>query len=262
MICSPLGMNRGGYFGEVIPIDDVLQQISSVAERTGWTRESIPGPEGRSLTVLGRRAESSAPRVYVSAGIHGDEPAGPCAILKLLEEERLPSGVDYHLLPCLNPVGFLANQRGNPQGIDLNRDFRHPLSPEVRSHVRWLEGQPPYDLTLCLHEDWEARGFYLYELNPDQRVSRAAGIIRAVETVCPIDPSPVIEGREASGGIIRPHLDPAMRPQWPEAFYLIQYKTRLSYTLEAPSDYPLPVRVEALTRAVVAASQCVLKDQA
>ncbi len=259
MIGSPLGMNHGGYFGEVIPIDHVLQQIVDEAERTGWTRESIPGPEGRSLLVLERGAESGDPRVYLSAGIHGDEPAGPCAILKLLREERLPSGVDYHLLPCLNPTGFDANRRGNHQGIDLNRDFLHMMSLEVQSHVRWLEAQPAFDLTFCLHEDWEAKGFYLYELNPDHRESHAVGIIRAVEAVCPIDLSPQIEGREARGGIIRPHLDPALRPEWPEAFYLIQYKTRHSYTLEAPSDYPLPVRVEALVRAVVAGCQSLLE---
>ena len=63
----------------------------------------------------------------------------------------------------------------------------------------------------------------------------------------------MIDGRPATGGIIRPELDPAKRPQWPEAFYLLQHKTRLSYTLEAPSDFPLPVRVNALVAAVNAA---------
>jgi hypothetical protein len=74
--------------------------------------------------------------------------------------------------------------------------------------------------------------------------------IAAVAEVCPIDTSPLIEGRPAVNGIIRPHLDPATRPQWPEAFYLLQNKTRLSLTLEAPSDFPLATRVAALVRAV------------
>jgi hypothetical protein len=63
----------------------------------------------------------------------------------------------------------------------------------------------------------------------------------------------VIEGRPASGGIIRPNLDPNTRPQWPEAFWLLQNKTRLSYTLEAPSDFPLGLRVNALVAGVQAA---------
>jgi len=38
---------------------------------------------------------------------------------------------------------------------------------------------------------------------------------------------------------------------WPEAFYIVQNnKTRLSYTLEAPSDFPLDIRANALRRAI------------
>ena len=48
-------------------------------------------------------------------------------------------------------------------------------------------------------------------------------------------------------------IDPALRPDWPEALYLFQRKTRLSYTLEAPSDWPLPIRVNALVAGMRAA---------
>jgi hypothetical protein len=41
-----------------------------------------------------------------------------------------------------------------------------------------------------------------------------------------------------------------LRPQWPEAFWLLTHKTRHSYTLEAPSDFPLETRVNALVTAV------------
>ena len=71
-------------------------------------------------------------------------------------------------------------------------------------------------------------------------------MVKAVAPVCPIDLSPLIEGREARDGIINPNLDPASRPRWPEAFWLIQNKTRQSCTLEAPSDFSLPLRVNAL----------------
>src|SRR5205823_14892429 len=109
-----------------------------------------------------------------------------------------------------------------------------------------------FDLCLLLHEDWEAHGFYLYEQNPERRPSLAEDMIAAVSKVCPVDQSELIEGRAAKGGIIRPSLDPRSRPQWPEAFYLITNKTRLSYTLEAPSDYPLSTRVKGLVEAVKA----------
>jgi hypothetical protein len=109
-----------------------------------------------------------------------------------------------------------------------------------------------------MHEDWESHGFYLYEQNPDARRSLAEPMIDAVSKVCPIDPNEMIEGRPAKGGIIRPNLDPRLRPQWPEAFYMIMHKTRRSYTLEAPSDYPLSTRVDALVAAVRTAVQSVV----
>jgi protein MpaA len=106
---------------------------------------------------------------------------------------------------------------------------------------------------LCLHEDWESHGFYLYELNPDDQPSLAGAMVEAVSKVCPIDPSEIIEGRPAEKGIIRPSIDPRSRPQWPEAFFLLSRQSRLSYTLEAPSDFPLPARTAALVAGVHAA---------
>ena len=163
---------------------------------------------------------------------------------------RWPDVADLWLCPCLNPTGFPLNRRENADGVDLNRDYRHLQSPEIRAHVAWLEKQPSFEFTLCLHEDWESHGFYIYEVNPDHEPSFGEKMIEVVSEVCPIDYSPVIEDRPAQGGIIRPDLDPAKRPLWPEAFYLTMHKTRHSYTLEAPSDFPLPVRVAALVTAV------------
>jgi len=189
-------------------------------------------------------------KLYLSTGIHGDEPAGPLAVRQLLQEDRWPDHADIWLCPCLNPTGFPLNRRENKDNVDLNRDYRHLQTAEVCAHVTWLEKQPDFDLTVCVHEDWESHGFYLYELNPDHQSSFSERMISEVAKVCPIDLSEVIEDRPAKNGIISPDIDPTKRPQWPEAFYLIMNKTRHSYTLEAPSDFPLPVRVSALVAAV------------
>jgi hypothetical protein len=150
----------------------------------------------------------------------------------------------------LNPAGFPLNRRENAQGFDLNRQYLHLEAAEARAHVEWLQRQPDFALALCLHEDWESNGFYLYELNPDGRPSHAEEIIRRVSAVCPIDRSEMIEERPAREGIIRPNTDVRSRPHWPEAFWLLTHKTRHSYTLEAPSDFSLATRVAALVTAV------------
>ena len=253
-----LGINHGGYHGETIDIRAVLRDIKAAALPHGWTSEVFHKAGDLELFALYRAPISngspqSAIPIYISAGIHGDEPAGPLAALELVRENRWPDNLELFLLPCLNPVGFTLNRRENATGKDLNRDYRHRESGEVTAHIRWLEQQPRFDLTLCLHEDWESHGFYVYELNPDHRAPLGEKLVQAVTRVCPIDLSPVIEGREANGGVIRPSLDPAGRPQWPEAFWLLQNKTRQSCTLEAPSDFPLATRVDALVTAVNAA---------
>ena len=246
------------YHGEIIDIRAVLREIESSARPRGWHSELFHEADGFKFTALRRAAVSirnlqSTIRIYISAGIHGDEPAGPIAALKLVQENPWPENAEIFLLPCLNPAGFTLNRRENSGGIDLNRDYRNPQTAEVRAHIAWLERQPRFDLYLCLHEDWESRGFYLYEQNPDNQPSRAENIIAAVRKICPIDESEIIEGRAARGGIIRPNIRPQERPDWPEAFYLISNKSRLGYTLEAPSDFPLQMRMDALVAAVAAA---------
>lgn len=251
-----LGKNHGGYHGETIDIRAVLREIETAARERQWGSERFHEQGGIQLQSLHRPPPSAAApvrRIYISAGIHGDEPAGPLAALKLLQENHWPADAEIFLVPCLNPVGFTLNRRENAAGQDLNRDYRQLQSAEVRAHRAWLERQPAFDLYLCLHEDWESSGFYLYEQNPDQQPSRAGKIIAAVRNVCPIDRAEVIEGRAAKDGIIRPAVIPLERPDWPEAFYLIMEKSRLGYTLEAPSDFPLVTRVNALVAGVNAA---------
>ena len=253
-----LGKNNGRYFGETIDIRAVLGEIEDAAKQHGWTSEIFHTSETFNWIALHRAPVSiknpqSPIRIYISTGIHGDEPAGPLAALKLLQENRWPANAEIFLLPCLNPIGFTRNTRENAGGLDLNRDYRHSKAPETLAHIAWLKRQPKFDLYLCLHEDWESHGFYLYEQNPDGKISLAEKMIEAVKKVCPIDLNEMIEGREAQGGIIRPNIQPGERPQWPEAVWLIVQKSRQGYTLEAPSDFELSVRVQSLVKGVNAA---------
>ncbi|MBI5802394.1 MAG: M14 family metallocarboxypeptidase [Verrucomicrobia bacterium] len=245
-----LGKNHGGYHGERIDIHHVCRGAVHAARQHGWQVETIPFDGGGELLTFQRHTPGARRNVYISSGIHGDEPAGPLAMQRLLVENLWPADTNLLLCPCLNPTGFPLNRRENLQGKDLNRDYKHFETAEARAHIGWLQSLPGFDLALCLHEDWEANGFYLYELNPDAAPSLAQRMVDAVARECPIDLAEVIEGRPACGGVIHPSHDPESRPQWPEAFWLLQHKTRLSYTLEAASDFPLTARVNALVAAV------------
>ena len=251
-----LGKNLGGYHGETIDIRAVLRETEIAAEKAGWRSEIFHEAGEFKWLALHRKPEfcrKPEARIYISAGIHGDEPAGPRAALRLLQENNWPDAAEIFLLPCLNPIGFTLNTRENSERTDLNRDYLNSKAQETLAHIAWLGRQLKFDLYLCLHEDWESHGFYLYEQNPDDKPSSADKIIAAVQKVCPIDWSENIEGRPAKNGIIRPILNAQERPDWPEALYLISHKSRQGYTLEAPSDFPLASRVDALVAAVKAA---------
>jgi len=264
-----LGKNINGYFGENIDLATVLGDCVEVARAHHWSAEEIATPQKRNLLALSSDSGIDSEKtqrpdrpfhIYISAGIHGDEPAGPLAVRQLLQENRWPANANFWICPCLNPSGFELHQRENAEGLDLNRQYLEPFAEETKAHMSWLMRQPSFDLCICLHEDWESQGFYLYELNPDARPSLASAMLEKVAGVCPIDESEVIEGRDAQSGLIRPSVDPASRPQWPEAFFLLKYKSRLSYTLEAPSDFSLSIRVSALVEAVKAAIETLTKS--
>jgi len=231
-----------------------VDRFATAATARGFRVERFGESAGVPLLALSRRTRGVRPRIYFSAGIHGDEPAPPLALLSALEHGLFDERATWFLCPLLNPAGFLARTRENAEGLDLNRDFKALRSAEIRAHVRWLQHQPNFDFSLCLHEDWEAAGFYVYELNAAGAPSFARPMIEAVTEICPMETATVIDGRDvAEPGIVRPLADPLLRETWPESIYLQANHSRLSYTIETPSSLPLTQRIAALERAIATA---------
>lgn len=231
-----------------------LEDFQAAAATAGGRIEQFGAVEGFPLLAWTKRTAGPRPRIYLSAGLHGDEPAPPLALLSLLREGFFDHRANWFICPVLNPVGLQRGTRENGDARDLNRDYQDCHSIEVQAHVAWLQRQPFFELTLCLHEDWESQGFYLYELNPRQRPTLANIITETVAQLMPIESAEIIDGRPiAEPGIIRPVSDPTLRTNWPEAIYLRQAHTTLSYTLETPSALPLEPRIAAQKAAITAA---------
>ena len=96
---QPLGKNDGGYFGETIRISDVLERTLAAAEQNGWSVELFPGAGELPLYGMRRLAKRERLSVYISTGIHGDEPGGPVALAEMLEANAWPSDVSLYLCP-------------------------------------------------------------------------------------------------------------------------------------------------------------------
>jgi len=226
-------------------------RLEAAARVQGFRVEHYGRIEKTPLLALTKRTSGPRPRIYISAGIHGDEPAPPLALAELLESGLFDARAVWFLCPLLNPAGFTCHTRENADRLDLNRDYKALRSVEIQAHARWLQRQPNFDVTLGLHEDYDARGFYVYELNPGGRRSHARAMIDSVADICPIETAMVIDGHSvAEPGIIRPIADPLLRDPWPESIYLRAHHTQLAYTIETPSSLPLRQRINALSRAI------------
>jgi murein peptide amidase A len=249
------------YLGRTIVAEPLLDDLRRAAKSSGFSVTTLAEIEGLPLMAFERRGEPGGASVYLSAGIHGDEPGGPLAVLELLGND-LAREITWTICPLLNPVGFRLGTRANGAGVDLNRDYLNLTQAETRAHVEWLRGQDDFDLALFLHEDWEASGFYLYELNPTvDHFSLARPMIEAAEPFCPIEHAPKIDDHDASNGVIIPQQRDLRRRDWPEALYIFTHHNKLSYTLEAPSSFGLHTRVEALREAVRAAADAIAQRE-
>ncbi|RPJ33038.1 MAG: succinylglutamate desuccinylase [Verrucomicrobiaceae bacterium] len=229
---------------------DTLPAFGRAAEQAGFAGTVLVETAAGPMMAWERRGEG--PRIYLSAGIHGDEPAGPLALLALMQEGFFTDGIDWVICPALNPEGLASGSRGNAAGVDLNRDYRLLRSREASTHAGWLAAGAVPDLFLSLHEDWETSGFYLYEINlGEDSPPRARGIIAAARPWFPPERGPDIDGHapREPGWIF--HAAEADVPEgWPEAIYLAKLGCPLSFTFETPSHAALATRVAAQCAAV------------
>ncbi|SDS51176.1 M14 family metallocarboxypeptidase [Opitutus sp. GAS368] len=229
-----------------LPLDpaEFSPRFAAAAKTTGFAAHQYGEINGYPLLAYTKRTPGRHPRVYLSTGMHGDEPAPPWALLRLLEAGFFDTRCTWFLCPLLNPTGFTRRTRENFAGVDLNRDYKSLRATEVQAHVTWLQRQPRFDLVICAHEDWEAQGFYLYELNLGQHPTLAPAMLAAARAHSPIEAAAVIDGREiAEPGILRPVSDPLLRDTWPEALYLAYKHSTLDYTIETASAQPLEQRI-------------------
>ncbi|MBI5393775.1 MAG: M14 family metallocarboxypeptidase [Verrucomicrobia bacterium] len=201
--------------------------------------------------------------IYLSTGIHGGEPAGVTAVKWLLSLPRAPRWMRpfrWTILPCLNPAGCEAGERENPDGLDLNRQFRRDGVPEIAAVKRAVRGRR-FDLCIHLHEDCDGTGFYLYELN---RRGDWMGehIVAAVRSIIPPDRRKLIERRPARDGVIcrRPQI--CRRKLWPEAIWAYAQITDHTLTIETPTSWPLGDRVRAQLKAIEAAARWLAESTA
>jgi Zinc carboxypeptidase len=87
--------------------------------------------------------------VWVAGSVHGNEPSGADADLRLLRElarhcdDPMLRHVVVVVMPVQNPDGHEATTRYNANGFDLNRDWLADTQPETQARLQTLLAMPP-----------------------------------------------------------------------------------------------------------------------
>jgi murein peptide amidase A len=192
-------------------------------------------------------------RALISAGIHGDEPAGIETILFFLENKYYSpylTNWEITLLPCINPHGYEYGIRENHNGKDLNRLFKE-TQPETEVFFAQSVLSTPFELTIELHEDNESSGYYLYQKGINGKDDKIGlDIIDAIKNIMPINLDDEIDGTSADHGVIEKAIDMSKMDWWPMALYGLSNGVERCLTLETASKFDMEIRVDAHLTAI------------
>ena len=100
--------NHGVSAVKAAPLDPaaVAARFIAAAPAAGFRVEPFGATMSGPLIALTRRTPGLRPRIYLSAGIHGDEPAPPLTLLEMLEAGRFDTRANWFICPLLNPNGL------------------------------------------------------------------------------------------------------------------------------------------------------------
>ncbi|MEK7138774.1 MAG: M14 family metallocarboxypeptidase [Patescibacteria group bacterium] len=241
---------------------EVVSRLIKLASDTRF-RFSILGlangcSESLFSVTFGHDASRRSRRVLLSAGIHGEEPAGVYALLAFLERDihRFANDFEFLIFPCINPFGFERNYRFNYRGRDINREFKDDVCC-VESWLVMAELKRrgwSFVCTVDLHEtdpnfvgegftQWDSpHDFYMWEVCPDKHARIGDKVIDVVRRVAPICIWDTIYQDKNSGGVIW-YPEGCVNPVYLEGTTLEGFVSRnytsQAFTLETPCGWPM-----------------------
>ncbi len=208
------------------------------------------GPQGKRKNVL------------LSAGVHGDEPAGVFSLLQFLERDvaRYTDRFRFFVLPCVNPSGFEADSLENHGGNNINRAFKKETPAQEAKLVMdqlamWKE---TFAFTIDMHEIpayWADEGFtekdnpkaaYLYEtqLEKGKRIGR--DMLNGLPKDAEISHWPKIYGDSAVRGLVsypEGNGNKIYAEQTTLDGFLHGRFSAHTFTSETPTGWPLEKRI-------------------
>ena len=231
--------------------DEILRRWRELIEPCCLSETTLSDQNGYPVVAYRTQTAPDAENgIYLCAGVHGDEPAGVWGLLEWAEENReFLRDSAAMIFPCFNPAGLINNTRLDGDGRDLNRLFQDQELPLMKTWHEFIDGLQ-FRISLLLHEDYDARGIYTYELT-QKDVFLGDPILAECEALIPREPRSQVDEMEFENGIMRRtgeiirEVEKRLDGGYPEAIYLYLHHSRYSLTFETPSEFSLWERVQA-----------------
>ena len=225
----------------------LMKRWRTVAKKAGLKFSKIGEASSYPCYEVFSPTLSKSGGIYLSAGIHGDETGAVLGLLQWAEENiDTLSSLPLLIYPCINPWGVENNLRYDSRGLDLNRVWddatTSPIIARIMKRIRTHE----FRISICLHEDYDAHGIYLYGVGAcAENRKLAEEILSSGEKIIPRDRRRKIDGRKCSNGMIFPRPNKPPAEGMPEALFLYNNCGRVNFTLETPSELDIQTRAAA-----------------
>jgi hypothetical protein len=212
--------------------------------------------------------DAQAQTIALAAGVHGDEPAAPWSLLSLAEDD---DGLDpryaYRAWACTNPSGYINGTRENAEGFDINRSFgRGGQTPEARAIIT-ANRDRKFALSIDLHEDCDADGFYCYEYGEGDLgrpvIEAVASAGYPIQDLSQCNLGAPVSDLVLDDGVVRPPAALEIEAIGGLSYTLsvVRHATRRALTFETPLRLPWNDRVAVHRIAVKAAIRALAKVQ-
>lgn len=215
------------------------------------------------VTTRPKKGSKNIKNIFLTGGVHGDEPAGVFSLLEFLEvkAKQYENRFRFFVIPLVNPVGFQLNTLENGKQENINRSFTKSISVlEAKAIEEQLaEWKTQFAFTMDMHEIpyyWEGEGWtqtdnphtaYLYETQvaPSQRIG--AYMMKRLPGDIEVCNWPTIYADIAKGGVVTyPEGNKnAVYAQGTtlDAYLQGRYSTH-TFTNETPIGWPIEKRVK------------------
>lgn len=177
---EPPNVVIGNYLNEI----ERVVNLSEYMEVKQLTTIDVNDFSGKIVSVTFTPIEEIKNRVFIAAGIHGDEIVTTEGVIELLRDlasnPTLYPNTYLEIIPIVNPWGISHGTRENHNGQDLNRDFYYFTQVESQTIRDYIQDKR-YDLVLNHHGMWN-RGFMMFRFwgaTPDTGENVISGIREA-----------------------------------------------------------------------------------